>query len=144
MDILSAIDQIESTLFSMETAVGEPIFNEWALVERTGSHWEFIEYGGYRLEEFLASFDEDIRSMRQTIDPDNLVLGDYAFTHEGHGTGFDAYICVADNTLLLFNHLEKNTSEITTNPAWKTAQIHFIKLLESFLADPLETRKTTA
>jgi len=138
MNTPAAIDRIESALIKMETALGEPAFDEWALAEKTANGWKLIEYGGTRKEEFLAEFNTDIAALRDTLDPANTAIGDFAFSHEGYGSGFDAHMCVGENIFLLFNNTGKSTGEITKNPKWTAAQIHFAELLEAFIADPLK------
>jgi len=138
MNTAAAIDRIESALINLETAIGEPVFDEWALVEKTSGGWKLMEYGGNRKAEFLAEFNADMAALRNTFDPSNTHPGDFAFSHEGHGTGFDAHMCVGRNIYLLLNNTRKNTGEITSNPKWTNAQIHFAELLEAFIADPVQ------
>jgi len=69
MNIAAAVDRIESTLINLESSVGEPVFNEWALAEKTPEGWKLIEYGGGRKNEFLAEFNTDIAALRDTLDP---------------------------------------------------------------------------
>lgn len=138
MNTAAAIDRIESALINLETALGEATFDEWAMVEKEGTGWRLIEYGGNRKEEFLAEFNTDIAALKDTLDPANTILGDFAFSHEGHGTGFDAHICAGEHIFVLFNNTAKNTAEITSNPKWTGAQFHFTELLEAFIADPID------
>lgn len=137
MNTAAAVDRIESALIQLETAVGEPVFDEWALAAKTSNGWTLIEYGGQRKAEFLAGFNADIAALRDTLDPSNTHLGDFAFSHEGHGTGFDAHMCVGEQIFLLLNNTAKSTGEITNSPKWTGAQIHFAELLEAFIADPV-------
>jgi hypothetical protein len=137
MNTSAAVDRIESALINLETAVGEPVFDEWALVERAAGSWKLVEYGGRRKDEFLADFNDDMASLKDTLDPANTYVGDYAFSHEGHGTGFDAHMCVGETRFVLFNNTAKSTGDITSNPRWTHAQVHFATLLEAFIADPV-------
>ncbi|MDF7808492.1 hypothetical protein P4E94_13655 [Pontiellaceae bacterium B12219] len=147
MNLDAAKTCIEAALQKLEIAIGEPVFNEWAIVEkssllRQGSGgqakgWKLAEYGGSRKEAFIAEFSQDMAALKETLDPDNIQLGDFAFSHEGFGSGFDAHMCVGEAKLILFNNTEKNTDQITSNPKWTQAQIHFSNLLEAFIADPL-------
>jgi hypothetical protein len=137
MNQAAAADRIESALLNMETAVGEPVFDEWALAEKTDAGWKLIEYGGHRKEAFLAGFNDDIAALRGTLDPSDTSVGDFAFSHEGYGSGFDAHICAGKNLFVLLNNTVKSTGEITGNPRWTSAQIHFTELLEAFIDDPL-------
>jgi hypothetical protein len=129
---------IETALQNLETAIGEPVFDEWAIVEKNSKGWKLAKYGGARKEAFVAEFGKDVASLRETLDPGNIQLGDFAFSHEGFGSGFDAHMCVGADKLVLFNNTEKNTDQITSNPKWTQAQVHFSNLLEAFIADPIE------
>lgn len=137
MNKAAAEDYIETALISMEKTIGEPVFNEWALVEKNGAGWKLLDYGGTRKNDFLANFNDDLNALKNTLDPSISQLGDFAFSHEGFGSGFDAHICAGDNIFLLFNNTAKSTGEITSNPKWTSAQIHFSELLEAFIADPI-------
>lgn len=133
-----ACDHISTALSRLETAVGEPVFDEWALVLKSDTGWKLVNYGGTRQEEFTAEFKKDMAALRETLDPTKARIGSFAFSHEGHGSGFDAHICAGNNLFVLFNNTAKSTGEITSNPNWKAAQVHFTELVEAFLADPIE------
>ena len=137
MNIATATNRIETALQRLETAIDEPVFDEWAIAEKTSSGWKILGYGGNRQEEFLAEFNTDIAALRDTLDPANTLVGDFAFSHEGYGSGFDAHMCVGENLFVLFNNTGKSTGEITSNPKWTQAQIHFTELLEAFIANPV-------
>ena len=138
MNTATACAQINSALSRLENSIGEPVFDEWALVEKSATGWKLIEYGGTRKEDFLKEFKTDMAALRETLDPAQAQIGDFAFSHEGYGSGYDAYICAGNNLFVLFNNTAKSTGEITSNPKWKTAQIHFTELLEAFLSDPIQ------
>ena len=137
MNIYAATDRIETALISLGNAVGEPVFDEWALVEKNASGWKLLEYGGARKNDFLVNFNSDITALRGTLAPSEAQVGDFAFSHEGYGSGFDAHMCVGDNIFVLFNNTAKSTGEITSNPKWTSAQIHFSELLDAFIGDPI-------
>jgi hypothetical protein len=137
MNVSAASDRIDTTLLNLERAIGEPVFDEWAIVQKSATSWKLIEYGGSRKAEFLVEFSNDIGALRDTLNPNNIVAGEFAFSHEGYGSGFDAHICAGTDLLVLFNNTRKSTGEITANPKWTTAQIYFSELLEAFIADPL-------
>ena len=138
MNIPAAEDRIETALIRMESIVGEPVFNEWALVAKETSGWKLLSYGGTRKNTFLAEFNNDVSALRNTLDPAESTIGDFAFSHEGFGSGFDAHICAGKNIFVLFNNTAKSTGEITANPKWTSAQIYFSELLEAFIADPIK------
>lgn len=137
MDNATAASLIETALNNMEQVIGEPVFDEWAVVRKNASSWNLLEYGGSRKDDFIANFNTDVAALRNTLDPSATHIGDFAFSHEGYGSGFDAHMCIGEDLLVLFNNTEKSTGEITSNPKWTSAQIHFAKLLEIFITDPL-------
>lgn len=138
MNITIASKKIQTALSLLEADIGEPIFNEWALVAKTATGWKLLRYGGPRKKEFLSEFGSDIIALRETFNPSTAELGQFAFSHEGFGSGFDAHICCGINRFVLLNNTTKSTGEITCNPKWKPAQIHFAELLEAFIASPVE------
>jgi len=138
MNLDTATNRIETALSTLEKSIGEPVFDEWALVEKSRNGLKLVEYRGSRKETFLSEFKNDIAALRGTLDPEQIHVGDFAFSHEGYGSGFDAYMCVGKELLILFNNTEKSTGEITNTPKWTVAQVHFTELLETFIADPLE------
>ena len=137
MNLDAATACIETNLKNLETAIGEAVFDEWAIVEKTTDGWKLVAYGGARRDEFVADFGRDVAALKETLDPENIQIGDFAFSHEGYGSGFDAHICAGEDKLVLFNNTEKSTGEITADPRWTSAQVHFNNLLEAFIADPL-------
>ena len=132
-----AANRIETALINLGRAIGEPVFDEWAIVEKTEGGWKLLEYGGTRKNDFLENFNEDMVALRETLDPSATLPGDFAFSHEGYGSGFDAHICAGENIFVLFNNTAKSTGEITSNPKWTSAQIHFSELVEAFIVDPI-------
>ena len=137
MNTTAASARIHSALTRLENSIGEPVFDEWALVAKSESGWTPIEYSGSRKETFLAEFKTDMAALRETLHPAQAQIGDFAFSHEGYGSGFDAHICAGESTFILFNNTAKSTGEITNNPKWTSAQIHFSDLMEAFIADPI-------
>ncbi|MBN2162286.1 MAG: hypothetical protein JXR25_16050 [Pontiellaceae bacterium] len=137
MNQTAAANRIESALTNLHSAVGEPVFDEWALVEKNAAGWKLLEYAGNRKEAFKADFNSDIAALRGTLDPSATLIGDFAFSHEGYGSGFDAHICAGENLFILFNNTAKSTGEITSNPKWTSAQVHFSELVEAFIVDPI-------
>ncbi|MCU0858584.1 MAG: hypothetical protein MUC65_09310 [Pontiellaceae bacterium] len=138
MNKSEAINQIQQSLKKMDAILGEPVFTEWALIVKLGGKWILSAYCGNRRQTFAENFQEDMRAMRDILDFNETGIGNYGFSHEGHGSGFDAYMCVAENAFVLFNHLNKSTTEIVANPHWLDAQKYFALLLETFMASPLD------
>lgn len=136
MNTHHTIEQIESTLAKMQATLGEVVFDEWFLVKWSPEGWEVLYYNGPRTFTYHEAFKADMAALRETLSTD-MPPGDFAFSHEGYGSGFDAHICVGNQLFALFNNTHKNTGEITQNPKWTSAQVHFIGLSESFMVNPL-------
>jgi len=137
MNIELAVEWIGYELEKMDAGMGEHVFNEWVITEKTASGWKILKYNGDRKEEFLETFHSDIAALHDTLDPATSLAGDFAFSHEGYGSGFDAYICVGNHCFILFNNTKKNTDEITKSPKWMQAQIYFAALAERFISDQM-------
>lgn len=142
MDSETATTRIETALQKLEGAFGEAVFDEWALVQKTPGGWKILVYRGPRREAFRKNFHADMAALRETFDPDVSEPGEFAFSHEGYGSGFDAHLCAGRNLFILFNNTAKSTGEFTRNPRWRAAQVYFMELVESFIADPLDPGST--
>ena len=138
MDIKIAIDKIKKTLVKLDNASGEVVFDEWVLVFHVAKGWKLLEYGGTREDQFVETFTEDLSALRDTFDPSASQAGEFAFSHEGYGTGFDVHICLGTQLFLFLNNTEKSTGDITGNPRWRHAQVYFNELVESFINNPVE------
>jgi len=133
MNVENARDRIEEALKTMDSVMEEPVFDEWLIAEKTATGWNILDYEGQRKEECMEEFHSDIAALHDTLDPATALAGDFAFSHEGFGSGFDAHICVGNSCFILFNNTKKNTDEITKSPKWMQAQIHFATLAEYFI-----------
>ena len=73
MNLETAADRIDAALKNLQTAIGEPVFDEWAIVEKTEEGWKLRQYGGSRHDEFVADFGQDVAALRETLDPDKRI-----------------------------------------------------------------------
>jgi hypothetical protein len=137
MDIKNATERIEQKLEAMAQVLGEVVFDEWVLVHRSTDGWEILHYSGSRRDTFLQEFKNDVATLRGTLAPEGTQAGDFAFSHEGYGSGFDAFLCVGNQFFALFNNTKKSTGEITSSPKWTSAQVHFMELAETFITHPI-------
>jgi len=138
MNIEKAAELAVKTLDRMAAVCGEPVFDEWALVSSGTEGLSLIQYEGSRPDDFAESFTEDFAALKKEFDAHEPHPGEFAFSHEGAGTGFDAFICAGDQLFLLFNNTVKSTTEIARAESWKSAQLAFVELYERFMQDPLE------
>ena len=137
MDLATASARIQNTLEILDKTMGEVVFDEWILVKRGPEGWQSVEYHGPRGEDFRDTFKKDMTALREVLDLSNVQPGSFAFVHEGHGPAFDAYLTAGESVVVLLNHTDKSTGDITSAPKWKTAQVHFNDLVETFLSDPV-------
>jgi len=136
MNCSEAVEKVERALSEMTTMLGEAVFDEWVLVKRLPKGWQVLNYAGAREAAFRKEFPADIAAMKATVlDFSKTYVGDSAFSYEGHGSGFDAYMCVGEGIFLFLNNVHKSTTEITQDPKWKQVQVHYATLLESFVSD---------
>ncbi|MCF7848691.1 MAG: hypothetical protein K9M45_07575 [Kiritimatiellales bacterium] len=138
MNIEKTAELVAKTLDRMAAICGEPVFDEWALVSLGAEGLSLIKYEGSRPDDFADSFTEDFAPLKAEFNALEPHHGSFAFSHEGAGTGFDAFICAGDHLFLLFNHTAKSTTEITQSQGWMKSQEVFAELYERFMQDPLE------
>lgn len=129
---------VGKTLDRMAAICNEPVFDEWALVSLTDTGLSLVEYNGERYDDFLASFSEDFSALKTVFDAQLPGIGEFAFSYEGAGTGFDAFVCVGNNLFLLFNNTQKSTTEIAQSAGWKASQVAFVELCERFMQDSID------
>lgn len=121
----------------MAATCGETVFDEWALVSSAPEGIRLVKYAGDRPDDFAGSFTEDFAPLKSEFATQQPQIGDFAFSHEGAGTGFDAFVCAGSGLFLLFNNTEKSTTEIAHSEGWKSSQVAFVELYERFMQDPL-------
>jgi len=138
MNVEKALELLGKTVERMAAMYGEPVFDEWALVSLAPEGFRLIQYYGPRPENFTASFAEDFEALKKEFAAHVPRPGEFAFSHEGVRTGFDAFICAGDQLFLLFNNTTKSVPEIVRSAGWKSAQLAFVELYERFIKDPLE------
>ncbi len=137
MDIQTACGEIERCMDSMEERYGRPVFDEWALVELTGSTSKIFHYHGPRADGFEASLARDLRHLRHHLESERMTPGDFEFARDAGGTGFDALIVVGEDLYLLCNHTQNDFATLAEDPLWRKAQLPFVDLTEAIRAQPV-------
>jgi len=132
-----AIRAIEQCVGRMNTKYGGVVFDEWIIVSM-GKTDRILAHSGPRGEEIVLDFGTDTQAIHELLQASSNFAGDFGFTHEGHGTRFDAYTVLGNNLFLLWNKTDRSTTRITENPAWQAAQIEFAALAKSFKNNPVE------
>ncbi len=139
MDLESACSYSRDCMNAMEALYGRPVFDEWALVAITGSKGRVLHYNGPRSAAFAETLAHDLRHLRQHLGNGRLQPGDFEFSREADGTGFDAVVAIGDDTYLLCNHTQSAFAALAEDPLWRRAQVPFVDLTEAFRMEPLET-----
>jgi hypothetical protein len=98
-----------------------------------------MSYQGPRKEVFTDSFPQDSAGLRKTVrqGTQSYDVGDFEFSHEGNGTGFEAFMMLGKGLCLICNNTSKSMDGISKNPRWLEAQIPFAELSEKFRVNPL-------
>ncbi|MDB6024400.1 MAG: hypothetical protein JWM68_623 [Verrucomicrobiales bacterium] len=137
MKLDEAIRSIEQCSERMNAKYGGIVFDEWIIV-LMGKTDKILAHSGPRGEEIVLDFGTDTKAIHDLLHASSNFIGDFGFTHEGHGTRFDAYTVLSNNLFLLWNKTDRSTTHITRNPSWQVAQIEFAMLAKLFKANPVE------
>lgn len=138
MDLETACSRIHDCMNAMEALFGRPLFDEWAVVAVSGAKGHILSYTGPRSTEFGQALARDLRHLRQHIGGGRLQAGDFEFSRDAEGTGFDAVVAMGGDVYLLCNHTESAFSDLAADPLWRKAQVPFVDLTEAFRMRPLE------
>lgn len=117
----------------------EVVFDELAIVSIGDNQARTMSYQGPRREAFTESFPQDSAPLRKTVRQGGQVYdaGDFEFSHEGAGTGFEAFMMLGKGLCLICNNTGKSMDGISKNPRWLEAQVPFAELSDRFRSDPL-------
>lgn len=137
MDLAAARTHIQVALTRMNTAYGQPVFDEWAILG-FGGNGGVHAYAGPRPEQFRRLLPDDAAPLRAEAAGQPSGVGDIVFALEAGGTRYDAFLRVGEASYLVCNHTAKTMAEIRTNAGWLKAQPVLFELGEKFRVDPLE------
>jgi hypothetical protein len=136
MTLDQAIQLIEQCSDRMNEKYGGIVFDEW-LVVRFGENDTIVAHSGPRGERLIEDYSRDIQAIHNHIISEGRSIGDFAFTHQGHGTRFDAFVMIGESLFLLWNNTGSATTHITRNPSWKVAQTEFVALTDVIRENPV-------
>ena len=136
MDLAAALIYIAAALARMNTAYGQPVFDEWAVLG-LGGQKGVLAYHGPRPERFRREMPDDAAPLRAEAAGQPAGVGDIVFTLAGDGPRHDAFVRVGASSYLVCNHTAKSMADIRANPGWLKAQAVLFELGEKFRADPL-------
>jgi hypothetical protein len=117
----------------------EVVFDELAIVSIADKQARTMSYAGPRQEAFTESFPKDSAALRTAVRQGGQTYdaGDFEFSHEGAGTGFEAFMMLGKGLCLICNNTAKSMEGISRNPRWLEAQIPFAELSDKFRSSPL-------
>lgn len=137
MDLTTARTHIHAALTRMNTAYGQPVFDEWAILG-PGGQAGVHAYTGPRADQFRAQLPDDVAPLRAEAAAQPSAVGDIVFALEAGGTRYDAFLRLGASSYLVCNHTAKTFVEIRANPGWLRAQTALFELGEKFRTDPLD------
>ena len=120
----------------MNTAYGQPVFDEWAVLG-LGGNKGVLAYNGPRPDKFRREMPDDAAPLRAEAAGQPSGVGDLVFALEAGGTRYDAFLRLGEASYLVCNHTAKTIAEIRANPGWLKVQPILFELGEKFRADPL-------
>jgi hypothetical protein len=138
MTIEEAIKSIKVCADQMNARYGGVVFDEWAVVSLLRQKAQILSYLGPRNDVFLQNFAKDLGGLRAGLLDRNFKTGDFEFARHGVGTGFEAFMVLAPGVYLICNNTQQSMDDITANPKWLNAQIHFAELGDQVRANPLK------
>ncbi|MCU0771670.1 MAG: hypothetical protein MUE94_07880 [Verrucomicrobia bacterium] len=123
----------------MNSRYREVVFDELAIVSISDNQARTVSYQGPRREVFTDRFPADSAGLRKTVRQagQTYQAGDFEFSHDGTGTGFEAFMILGKNLCLICNNTSKSMGGIAKNPRWLEAQIPFATLSDQFRGNPL-------
>ena len=137
MNLPDAHVAVLQTLTQMKVLYGQPVFNEWVLVKLAREAGAVLAYDGPRADLYQAKFKKDIAPLQTEMEARKLVIGDFEFVANAHGTYYDACLRLGPAAYLFCNHTTNSMNDIRRDPKWLAAQAPFVELGAKFRADPL-------
>jgi hypothetical protein len=137
MTLDAAISLIKLTAERMDELYHKPVFDEWAIVTRSGEKTLLLHYSGPRKEQFQKKFFEDTKELRQQYRQGNYNIGDFEFARQARGTKAEAFIRIGETVFLVCNHTTRTMDDIAADPLWLGAQAPFAELCDKFRVDPV-------
>jgi len=137
MKIQEATSLIGLCTEKMNARYGSVVFDEWAVVCFAENRGYLLAYAGPRKEGFQREFLRDAGRLRPSLFGRNHAPGDFEFTRDGIGTGFEGFTALGNGMYLIWNNTAQSMDSITRDPRWLGAQVAFIELSERLGIDPV-------
>lgn len=141
MKLPDATNLIRQTARRMDADRGQPVFDEFAIVQLVDERHYLCWYQGRRRQAYIRDFGEET-ALLKTESLSRFVnryeIGDFEFVPDGAGTQAEGFLVIGDNLFLICTNTSEAMSEIASDPRWLTAQEAFLAMSERFARDPLE------
>lgn len=132
-----ASTRINSALTRMRRAFSRHVFDEWVLFRLEQTVPEIVHYHGPREADFEPAFRRDTRMLMQELRREHYATGHFYFARDAEGDLYDAFLVLGPSSYAVFNNTEATMTDITRDPLWASAQVHFVELSECFVASPV-------
>jgi hypothetical protein len=140
MTLADAIGLIDAMHAKMTRDYKRAVFDEYAIMQRKRDKFRLAWYRGPREVEFRKNFVKETAALRaEILSNPNLQyqVGDFQFTHEGHGSQSESFLILAPGLVLICGNTRLSMGEISQDRLWISAQQHFVYMSERFAVDPL-------
>ncbi|MBP7826342.1 MAG: hypothetical protein KA236_07310 [Verrucomicrobia bacterium] len=128
---------IKSCARQMNTLYGKIVFDEWAVVSLARSQPQVLAYTGPRAEEFPQNFTRDFAALRAQWVSGKYAVGDFEFTRQESGTGFESFLVLGRDLYLFCNNTQHSMDDLARDPKWLSAQVPFVELADQIRASPV-------
>jgi hypothetical protein len=137
MNFNDALFRIEECLERMKGLYGEPMFNEWLIIDFREDQGKALYYSGPRSNEFDSKFRSDMDGLKGLFTEHDYQPGNFEFARLSVSTRYDAVITIAPRIYLVFNHTTMGMFQIRQKQGWINALVPFLELADKFQRDPL-------
>jgi hypothetical protein len=138
MRIDQATRLINTCAEQMNARYKKTVFDEWAIISLAAEKGRLLAYTGPRKTGFQKNFQADAGPLSAALLAAEGDAGDFEFSHDGVGTGFESYVVLGKGVFLICNNTVQSMDGITRDPLWLRAQVPFVELSEKFRHDPVE------
>jgi len=128
----------------MNEHYGRVVFDEWAVVSLRRHDPRVLSYRGPRSDDFLKNFVTDLGGLRADLLNSKYQAGDFEFSHQGVGTGIEAFLVLGNGAYLICNNTQASMTDIVRDPRWLAAQVPFAELSDRVRNSPLRVGEPAA
>src|ERR1043166_7074373 len=104
MNLNDAILRIEECLERMKALYGEPMFDEWLIIDFREDQGKALKYSGPRSAEFDSKFRSEMDGVKGLFAEHDYQPGNFEFARLSVSTRYDAAITIGPRIYLVFNH----------------------------------------